>query len=43
VANNQFEYSSIFNDAGKAIDQNLIAMELLKEFFERKGFIALLH
>jgi len=43
VANNQFEYAAIFTDAGKAIDQNLIAMEILKELFEKKGYIALLH
>jgi len=43
VANNQFEYACYYTDAGKAIDQNLFAMELLKELFEKKGYMALLH
>lgn len=43
VANNQFEFSAVYCEAGKAIDQNLIAMEILKETFDKYGFTVLLH
>ncbi len=33
VALNQFELCSICNDAGRAIDQNMVMMEILKEVF----------
>lgn len=43
VAPNQFEFCSIYEEAGKAIDHNMIAMDILKETFDRHGFAALLH
>lgn len=43
VAPNQFEYAAVFCDAGKAIDQNLVAMEILKEYFDKSGFTVLFH
>lgn len=43
VAINQFELSAIFCEAGKAIDQNLMAMEIIREVFDKNGYAALLH
>lgn len=43
VANNQFEFCAIYEDAGKAIDHNLITMEILKEVFDKHGYTVLLH
>ena len=43
VAPNQFEYAAVFCDAGKAIDQNLVAMKILEEHFDKKGFTVLFH
>jgi glutamine synthetase len=43
VANNQFEFACIYKEAGKAIDHNLIIMEILKEVFDKHGYTALLH
>lgn len=43
MALNQFEIASICNDAGLAIDQNMIIMEILKEVFDKHGLTALLH
>ena len=43
VAQNQFEYAAVFNDAGKTIDQNLVAMKILEEHFDKKGFTVLFH
>lgn len=43
VANNQFEFCAIYEEAGKAIFHNLITMQILKETFDRHGFAVLLH
>ena len=43
VAINQFELSAIFCEAGKAIDQNLMAMGIIREVFDKNGYTALLH
>lgn len=43
VANNQFEFACIYEDAGRSIDRNLFIMELLRETFKRHGYTVLLH
>ena len=43
VAINQFEFCPLFEDACKAIDHNMIMMEILKEAFDRHGLVALFH
>lgn len=43
VAANQFEFCPLFEDAGKAIDHNMILMEILKERFADHGLVALFH
>jgi glutamine synthetase len=43
VALNQFEYAAVYCDAGKAIDQNLIAMQILKEAFNKGEYQVLFH
>lgn len=43
VAPNQFEYAAVFCDAGKAIDQNMVAMKILEEHFDKNGFTVLFH
>lgn len=43
VAINQFEFCPLFEDACKAIDHNMIMMEILREAFDRHGLVALFH
>jgi glutamine synthetase len=43
VAPGQFEISSIYTDANKAVDQNHIMMDLLKKIAKKHGMAALLH
>ena len=43
VAINQFEFCPLYEDCGKAIDHNMITMEVLKEVFDRYGYAVLLH
>lgn len=43
MAPNQFEFCCIYSDAGKAIDNNMMAMETLKEVFDRHDLAVLLH
>lgn len=43
MAINQFEFCPLFLEAGKAIDQNMLLMEVLKEAFARRGFEVLMH
>ncbi|MGB7594539.1 MAG: glutamine synthetase III [Erysipelotrichaceae bacterium] len=43
VAPGQFEISSIYTDANKAVDQNHIMMDLLRKIAKKHGMAALLH
>jgi glutamine synthetase len=43
VAINQFEFCPLFEDVCKAIDHNMIMMEILREAFDRHGYTALFH
>jgi len=43
VAPGQFEISSIYTDANKAVDQNHIMMDLLRKIARKHGMAALLH
>jgi glutamine synthetase len=43
VALNQFEFCPLFEDVCKAIDHNMIMMEILREAFDRHGYVALFH
>ena len=43
VANNQFEFACIYEEAGHSIDRNLFTMELLEEVFAKHGYTVLLH
>lgn len=43
MAINQFEFCPLFEDVCKAIDHNMIMMEIIKEAFDRRGLVALFH
>ena len=43
VAPNQFEFCPLYEDTGKAIDHNMMLMEVLKEAFQERGLEVLLH
>lgn len=43
VAPNQFEFCSVFEEAGHAVDHNILTMEVMKETFDQDGFTCLFH
>ena len=43
VAPNQFEFCSLFEDAGNAIDHNILKLEVLKEVCDKYGYVPLYH
>ncbi len=43
VAPNQYEFCPVFEDAGKCVDHNMIAMEVIKETLNKHGLVALFH